>query len=67
MDLGLDELTGAFEKLAKLPKSYRMALLPAIVVVVGGIYVYFFFLPTSATLDGIRDQQLSPRGCFPDR
>ena len=39
MDLGLDELTGVFEKLAKLPKSYRMALLPAVVVLVCAVYV----------------------------
>jgi type IV pilus assembly protein PilO len=58
MDLGLDDLTGAFEKLAKLPKSYRMAMLPAIVVLVGAVYIYFLYLPTSSTLEGIRDQQL---------
>jgi type IV pilus assembly protein PilO len=58
MDLGLDELTGAFEKLAKLPKSYRMAMLPAIVVLVCAVYVYFLYLPASKTLEGIRDQQL---------
>jgi type IV pilus assembly protein PilO len=58
MDMGLDELTGAFEKLAKLPKSYRMAMLPVIVVVVCAAYVYFLYLPASSTLEGIRDQQL---------
>jgi type IV pilus assembly protein PilO len=58
MDLGLDELTGAFEKLAKLPKSYRMAMLPAIVVLVCAAYVYFLYLPVNSSLEGIRDQQL---------
>jgi len=58
MDLGLDELTGAFEKLAKLPKSYRTAMLPAIVVLVCAVYVYFLYLPASSNLEGIRDQQL---------
>ncbi len=58
MDLGLDELTGAFEKLAKLPKSYRMAMLPAIVVLVCAAYVYFLYLPANSNLEGIRDQQL---------
>jgi type IV pilus assembly protein PilO len=58
MDLGLDELTGVFEKLAKLPKSYRVALLPAIVVLVCAVYVYFLYLPATSTLEGIRDQQL---------
>ena len=58
MDLSLDELSGAFEKLNKLPKSYRMAILPAIVLLVGAVYAYLFYLPASRTLDGIRDQQL---------
>ena len=58
MNMGLDELTGVFEKLAKLPKSYRMALLPAIVVLVCAVYVYFLYLPATSTLEGIRDQQL---------
>jgi type IV pilus assembly protein PilO len=58
MDLSLDELTGAFEKLAKLPKSYRMAMLPAIVLLVCAVYVYFLYLPAKSNLEGIRDQQL---------
>jgi type IV pilus assembly protein PilO len=58
MDMSLDELGGAFEKLAKLPKSYRIAMLPAIVVLVCTAYVYFLYLPASSTLEGIRDQQL---------
>jgi type IV pilus assembly protein PilO len=58
MDLGLDELTGALEKLAKLPRSYRMAMLPAIVVLVCAVYVYFLYLPTSSTLESVRDQHL---------
>jgi type IV pilus assembly protein PilO len=58
MDMGLDELTGAFEKLAKLPRSYRTAMLPAIAVLVGAVYIYFLYLPASANLEGIRDQQL---------
>jgi type IV pilus assembly protein PilO len=58
MDLSLDELNGAFEKLAKLTKSYRMAILPAIVVLVCAVYVYFLYLPASADLETIRDQQL---------
>ena len=58
MDMGLDELTGAFEKLAKLPRSYRTAMLPAIAVLVGAVYIYFLYLPASSNLEGIRDQQL---------
>jgi type IV pilus assembly protein PilO len=58
MDLSLDELSGALEKVAKLPKSYRMAMLPAIVLAVCGVYMYFLYLPTSSDLEQIRDQQL---------
>jgi type IV pilus assembly protein PilO len=58
MDLGLDNLTGAFEKIAKLPKSYRMAMLPAVVLLVCVVYVYFLYVPTKSNLEGIRDQQL---------
>jgi len=58
MDLSLDELNGALEKLAKLPKSYRMAMLPAIVVLVCAVYVYFLYLPANSGLETIRDQQL---------
>jgi len=58
MDLGLDNLSGAFEKIAKLPKSYRMAMLPALVLLVCVVYVYFLYLPTKSNLEGIRDQQL---------
>jgi type IV pilus assembly protein PilO len=58
MNLSLDELTGALEKLAKLPRSYRMAMLPAIVVLVSVVYVYFMYLPTKSTLESVRDQHL---------
>lgn len=58
MDLSLDQLNGAFEKLAKLPKSYRLAVLPAIVVLVCAVYVYFLYLPTSRDLETVLDQQL---------
>lgn len=58
MDLSLDELSGALEKVAKLPKSYRMAMLPAIVLAVCTVYVYFLYLPTSSDLEQIRDEQL---------
>lgn len=58
MDLGLDQFQGQLEKLQKLPKAYRMALLPAIVVVVAAVYVYVLYMPAKAQLDGVREQQL---------
>ena len=58
MNLGLDQLSGQIEKLAKLPKPYRMALLPAIAVVVCAVYVYFLYLPAATQLEGLRNQEL---------
>lgn len=58
MDLGLDDLTGVFDKIAKLPKSYRTAMLPAVVLLVCVSYVYLLYLPTKSNLEGVRDQQL---------
>ncbi len=57
MDLNLDQLSGAFDKLGKLPKAYQMALAPAIAVVVLGGYVYFSYMPAKQTLMGVRGQQ----------
>jgi type IV pilus assembly protein PilO len=58
MDLGLDQLQGQLEKLQKLPKPYRMALIPTVVVVVAAVYVYLMYMPAKAQLDGIREQEL---------
>ena len=45
MDLGLDKLQVHLDKLARLPKSARMATVPAVMLIVLGIYGYLFFLP----------------------
>jgi len=58
MELGLDKLQGSFDKLAKLPKPYRMAILPLVVGLVVGVYLWTFWSPKSAELDGLRAQQL---------
>lgn len=58
MDLGLDRLQGQLDKLGKLPRAYRMALLPAVVVAVCAVYVYFLYLPARTQLEQVRDQQL---------
>ncbi|MDX1578498.1 MAG: type 4a pilus biogenesis protein PilO, partial [Gemmatimonadota bacterium] len=58
MDLGLDRFQGQLEKLQKLPRAYRMALIPAIAIVVGAAYVYVLYMPTRAQLDGVQEQQL---------
>lgn len=58
MDLGLDQFNQQFEKLSKLPKSYRMAMLPAIVVGVLAVYVYMLYLPKAEQVEGVRTQLL---------
>jgi len=58
MDLGLDKLQGSLDKLTKLPRPYRMALLPAIVVIVFALYGYSLYMPASSELESFRSQQL---------
>jgi len=58
MDFGLDTVQAQLDKLGKLPRAYRMAMLPALVVLVAAIYVYFLYLPASGQLEMARDQNL---------
>jgi type IV pilus assembly protein PilO len=58
MDLGLDKLQGGAEKLAKLPRAYRIAMIPAVMVIVVGGYLWSFWSPAHAELEGLRAQQL---------
>ncbi len=57
-DFGLDQIQGQLDKLGRLPKPYRLAMLPAVVVLVAAVYVYFLYLPASQTLETARDQHL---------
>lgn len=57
MDFSLDQLSGALDKLGRLPKPYRIALVPAIALVVLGGYVYFSYMPAKQQLASIRGQQ----------
>jgi type IV pilus assembly protein PilO len=50
MDLGLDKLQVHLDKLQRLPKGARMATLPAILVLVLGVYGYLFFMPARQEL-----------------
>lgn len=58
MDLGLDHIQKHLEKLQRLPRSYRLAILPAIAVVVGAAYVYLLYMPAQAELDGLRSKNM---------
>jgi type IV pilus assembly protein PilO len=50
MDLGLDKLQVHLDKLNRLPKGARLATVPAIMVLVFGIYGYLFFMPARQEL-----------------
>jgi type IV pilus assembly protein PilO len=58
MDLGLEKYGQQLDKLSKVPRAYRLALLPLIAVLVGGLYAYLFYLPKASELEGLRSQQL---------
>jgi type IV pilus assembly protein PilO len=58
MDLGLDSLQGQLEKLGKLPRPYRLALLPAIAVVVVAAYAYLLYMPARGELEMARQEHL---------
>ena len=58
MDLGLDRVQGQIEKLGKLPRTYRLAMLPAIAVIVIAAYAYLLYMPAKTTLTAAREQQL---------
>ena len=48
LDLGLDRFQGQLDKFAKLPRAYRMATIPVIVLLVLGGYAYLFYMPAAA-------------------
>jgi type IV pilus assembly protein PilO len=58
MDLGLDKFGQQLDKLGKVPRSYRMAILPVVVALVGAVYAYLLYLPKASELEGLRGQQL---------
>jgi len=58
MELGLEKLQVHFDKLARLPKSARMAAVPVLMALVLGVYGYLFFLPARDELAKAEQQQL---------
>ncbi|UCE86709.1 MAG: type 4a pilus biogenesis protein PilO [Deltaproteobacteria bacterium] len=57
MDFGLDKLDPALEKFAKLPKPYRMALVPALVVALFGLYYLLLYGGASTQLEVLESQR----------
>lgn len=50
MDLGLEKLQVHLDKLNRLPRGARLAMVPALMVIVLGMYGYLFFMPARAEL-----------------
>ena len=57
MDLGFDKLQGGLDKFAKLPKPYRMAMVPLVAVLVLGGYGWFVFRPARAEVVAAQAQE----------
>jgi type IV pilus assembly protein PilO len=58
MDLGLEKYGQQLDRLNKVPRAYRVALLPVLAALVGGIYAYLLYLPKASELEGLRGQEL---------
>ncbi|MCP3984869.1 MAG: type 4a pilus biogenesis protein PilO [bacterium] len=58
MDFNLDQFQGQLERLNKLPRAYRMAIAPVILVLIGAVYVYYLYLPVKQQLTAVGDQHL---------
>lgn len=58
LELGLDKIQPQLEKLARLPRPARMAILPGIAVVVLVLYAYLLGMPLHTQIVGVRHQQL---------
>ena len=57
MKLKTDQLQGFLEKFARLPKPWRLAAYPVIVVLVVSLYAYALFLPARAELETVQSKQ----------
>jgi type IV pilus assembly protein PilO len=58
MDLGLDKFGPQLDKLGKVPRPYRMAMLPLVAVLVGAVYTYALYLPKATELESVRSEEL---------
>jgi type IV pilus assembly protein PilO len=57
MDLGLDKFQGGIDRFSKLPKPYRMAMVPLAALLVLGGYAWLFYLPAAARIDAAETQE----------
>ena len=57
MDLGLDKFQGQLDKFAKLPRTYRLAMVPLVAVLVLGVYGFVFYRPARAEVTAAQAQE----------
>ena len=57
MDLGLEKFQGGLDRFAKLPKPYRMAMVPLVAVLILGGYGWFVFRPARAEVVAAEAQE----------
>jgi type IV pilus assembly protein PilO len=57
LDLGLDRFQEHLDKFAKLPRAYRMATIPLIVILILGGYGYFLYQPAAAARTAAEAQE----------
>jgi type IV pilus assembly protein PilO len=57
LELGLDQLQTQFEKVARLPKSYRVMLIAGLVALVLGAYTYAFYMPARQQRAAVEAQE----------
>jgi type IV pilus assembly protein PilO len=58
MNFGLDKYQDQLEKLARLPRAARMALVPLVVIFSIAVYGYVFYMPSNAERATLEDQGL---------
>lgn len=57
MELSLDQIQASAEKLARLPKAYRLAILAGAAVAVLGLYTSLFYAPAQGRLRVAENQE----------
>lgn len=58
MDLRLERFQGQAEKLTKLPRAQRLALLAGVALLIVGLYAYLLFLPARQRLQTVEAEEL---------
>ncbi len=58
MDLGLDKLQPHLEKFSKLPRAYRLAILPVVAALLGALYWQSLYQPARESLMRMNKQTL---------